>query len=109
MHAGFTKVLRALLLCGALIAVGSAAMYAGKLKRAAGHTTDLKPAAAAATTEATPRVQRVGSDALFVPAPIMKEMGLEIAPVIRAQHAIRLPSFQGVLALDNDRLSRIHS
>ncbi len=55
------------------------------------------------------KVQRSGADELTLPETVIKRMGLTVAPVQTPTHAINLPGFQGVLALDNDRLSRVHA
>lgn len=57
----------------------------------------------------TARVQRSGRDAVHVPADVAAKMGLRTALVSVVQTPISLPGFQGVLALDNDRLSRVHA
>lgn len=104
------KVLRIVLLGGLLVAVVGAALYAMKTKGSAGRTAEPASAShAAAKAVDVPKVHRVGSDGLLVPGDIAREMGLQVSTASVAQHAIRLPSFQGVLNLDNDRLSRIHS
>ena len=51
-------------------------------------------------------VRRSGSDALVLSDHIAEKMGLRTAAANVAKTAITLPSFQGVLALDSDRLSR---
>ena len=55
------------------------------------------------------RVTRSGRDSIHVPAEVAAKMGLQTADVSVVQTPIKLPGFQGVLALDNDRLSRVHS
>jgi cobalt-zinc-cadmium efflux system membrane fusion protein len=55
------------------------------------------------------RVARLAPDAIHVPVSVANKMGLRTAAVTGVQAPIRLPSFQGVLALDNDRLSRVHA
>ncbi|WP_397568316.1 efflux RND transporter periplasmic adaptor subunit [Schlesneria sp. T3-172] len=61
------------------------------------------------TSEETPLVTRTGADELHVPAEIANKMGMDTAVVADAASPIALPSFQGVLALDNDHLSRVHA
>jgi cobalt-zinc-cadmium efflux system membrane fusion protein len=63
----------------------------------------------AATTAEEAKVERIGSDGLLVPASIVTKMGLQVESACLPKRAVCLPPFQGVLALDNDRLSRVHS
>jgi len=55
------------------------------------------------------RVTRSGRDSIHVPAEVAVKMGLQTADVSAVQTPIKLPGFQGVLALDNDRLSGVRS
>ena len=65
------------------------------------------------TEKASPTVEgkifRSSLDQLTLPATVAEKMGLKTIAITAATHPINLPSFQGVLALDNDRLSRIHA
>lgn len=101
------KVIRPLAIAGVVIGVGGAgAYYARAMSKGAG-----KPAtySVLASKGDEAKVERVGADALLVPQTIVKKMGLQIAPACLPTRAVCMPPFQGVLALDNDRLSRVHS
>jgi cobalt-zinc-cadmium efflux system membrane fusion protein len=65
-----------------------------------------RPSAAAVEPE---RVSRLGRDEIRVPAHVAAKMKLRTATVASAKDPISLPGFQGVLALNNDHLSRVHS
>ena len=55
------------------------------------------------------QISRSGSDGLDVPPEVAGKMRLQTATVTVAHSPLNLPTLQGVLALDNDRLSRVHS
>jgi cobalt-zinc-cadmium efflux system membrane fusion protein len=55
------------------------------------------------------KMERLGSDSVRVPTAVAKKIGLRTATASVADRPIRLPAFHGVLALDNDCLSRVHS
>lgn len=55
------------------------------------------------------KVQRPSLNELILPVAVVEKMGLKTVTAAAATHGISLPSFQGVLALDNDRLSRVHA
>lgn len=55
------------------------------------------------------RVSRPERDTIQVPASIAEKMGLRAAAVGAVNAPVSLPDFQAVLALDNDRLSRVHA
>jgi cobalt-zinc-cadmium efflux system membrane fusion protein len=54
-------------------------------------------------------IRRAGKDGVLVPEAIARNMGLKTAEVSAAVRPIPLPPLQGVLALDTDRLSRVHT
>lgn len=99
--------IRSLVLVGAVLMAGGAAAYmAGTMsKSAAGHSPEAGPAG----REPAPveKVKRDGLDAVVLPANTAAKMGLQTATARYPTRPIRLPPFQGVLALDNDRLSRV--
>lgn len=104
------------LACALLLLVAATAAYCGlvqypkltQLTQFAQHGS-----AAHAIPQVVPddaeRVTRFGRDALHVPADVAAKMGLRTTAVSAVQTPISLPGFQGVLALDNDRLSRVHA
>jgi cobalt-zinc-cadmium efflux system membrane fusion protein len=53
--------------------------------------------------------KRHGNDGLWLEADAVNHLRLRTGTVATASHPIPLPPFHGVLALDNDRLSRVHS
>lgn len=55
------------------------------------------------------RVTRPSKDKLHIPASVAAKMGLRTATAGTVKTGVNLPNFQGVLALDNDRLSRVHA
>lgn len=98
--------------CVALAAaLGGAAAYFGPAwvhGRMA--TRDVSPRASTPVAVSSPeRVARLSRDEIRMPADMVAKMRLQTAAVSAAKDPISLPSFQGVLALDNDRLSRVHS
>ncbi len=56
-----------------------------------------------------PRVERVSADALSVPAEVAKSLGVRTVEARAADRPRPLPAFQGSLAIDSNRLARIHS
>lgn len=58
---------------------------------------------------AIPVPVRSGRDELVIPVELVKKMGLKTSVAAKPTEPVCLPSFQGVLALDNDCLSRVHS
>ena len=52
--------------------------------------------------------ERLGLDSVHVPSSLAKRIGLFTATAAVANHPIRLPGFHGVLALDNECMSRVH-
>ncbi|HQX52242.1 MAG TPA: efflux RND transporter periplasmic adaptor subunit [Planctomycetaceae bacterium] len=53
--------------------------------------------------------ERMGLDSVYVPSALAERIGLTTATAAAADHPIRLPGFHGVLALDNECMSRVHS
>src|SRR5262245_1009230 len=53
-------------------------------------------------------IHRTGQNELMLPLETIQKMGLQTVTAACPSQAIKLPSFQGVIALDSDRLSRIH-
>jgi len=104
----------AVLSCIGIVGVvgAGAAAYVGWLPIPGHPHAEAEAKVAAAAPEAPvdrARVERSGPDELIIPPTIVKKMGLGTAAAACAAHAVALPSFQGVLALDNDHLSRVHS
>jgi len=98
-----------LFLSGAL----GAAAYLG-LVRPRRHPVEPGPAAAAhantsGEAQEPERVRRSAADSIDVPTGVAIKMGLGTASIGVVKAPISLPGFQGVLALDNERLSRVHS
>ncbi len=83
---------------------GSAAWFANQMpgNSAAGQTS--VPAVAA-----TAKIQRESKHGLIVPAEIAKNMRMEFGKAQKPTQALKLPPFQGVLALDNNSLARVHA
>lgn len=110
---GASAMGRRWLLAGACIsALAGTAAYLGLIGPHR-HPAKTGPAAHVATRvgpqEEEGRIQRSAKDAIEVPANMATKMGLRTAPASVVTAPISLPSFQGVLALDNERLSRVHS
>jgi cobalt-zinc-cadmium efflux system membrane fusion protein len=87
---------------------GASAYLATKLpKSAAGNHAE--PGKGGQDTPAEEKVKRVGPDAVVLTPDTRAKMGLRTTLVLSPSHFIRLPAFQGVLALDNERLSRVRA
>jgi cobalt-zinc-cadmium efflux system membrane fusion protein len=97
-----------LLLGGLLGCVGVGAVVVGLIL-----FQNYRKAQAGAAPEAaapkTPRPVRVGSDCLEIPTEVVRSLDVRTAPAIAATRTRPLPPFTGVLALDNDRLARVHT
>jgi len=65
--------------------------------------------AASETADKLDQATRSGTDGIILPGLVVKKMKLATCLVSAPTHAIHLPGFQGVLALDNDCLSRVHT
>lgn len=98
----------------ALLGVG-AAIYATQyaVPNPAGEQQPLTQTRAKEASQARPtaenHVVRSAHDQLILSPVAAENMQLKTMTVMATTQPIDLPSFQGVLALDNDRLSRIHS
>ncbi len=55
------------------------------------------------------RVSLVDSQTIYVPPVVASKMKLQLGTAEITQESVSLPRLQGVLALDNDRLSRVYS
>lgn len=60
-------------------------------------------------TETWPKVERLSDDTVVVPVELASKFGLHVATTTKETNPIKLPSFHGVLALDNDCLSHVHA
>jgi len=67
------------------------------------------PAATPTGDPKAPRVERVSADSLSVPAEVAKSLGVRTVEARAADRPRPLPAFQGSLAIDSNRLARIHS
>lgn len=107
-----TRMVRGVALVGLVAAIAGATVVVGLRKDSglaavhvsAHHETDRHPA----PNPDDSRLQRSGLNELIVPPVVVKKMKLKTIAATRPTQAITLPSYQGVLALDNDRLSRVH-
>lgn len=63
----------------------------------------------AATSSKLARIERVEADTLTVPADVAWSLGIRTAEATAAVRPRPLPSLMGCLAVDNDRLVRVHS
>lgn len=111
-----TRVVRGVQLAAVISGIAGVTFLSGlkmNLNHAAGMASTANAPPAATSTESehatVEKVRRESDDELFLPVEVMEKMRLKTAPVAISPHAITLPSFQGVLALDNDRLSRVHA
>lgn len=95
-------------ICALAILGGGAAIYASLYSHQAsvGQPQELPEKTGNVSEQ---KITRSSLDQLTLSSDVAEKMGLRTAIAIAATHAINLPSFQGVLALDNDRLSRIHA
>src|SRR5262245_45287405 len=55
------------------------------------------------------KIRRVGRDGVTVPATVARNMGLRTAEITDRARPVRLPPFQGTLAVDSDHLSRVRT
>jgi len=56
-----------------------------------------------------PRLKRLGEDTLLVPADVQRALDLRTVQVVAASRPRKLPSLTGTLAIDTNRLVRIHA
>ena len=96
-----------ILLGGAALAAGGAAYQ--RHHQSAGTPASTAAVATAAPEASLPPVERSGRDSLTVPPQIAEKMKLGTAIAQSPCQPVALPPFQGVLALDNDHLSRVHA
>src|SRR5262249_31327511 len=85
---------------------GSAAFFANRAATRPGSTSQASRAAESARSE---KIQRLGRDTVIVPPDVARHMGIHSATVSDTSRPIQLPPLQGCLALDNNKLSRVHS
>src|SRR5437870_989527 len=64
---------------------------------------------AAAPAPAAARPARVGPDTLEIPPEVVRSLDLHTVPAAAATRPHPLPPLSGTLALDNDRLARVHT
>lgn len=103
------RVICGVLLGGSMLAVGGAAAFvASTMSNSAGGHSAVDNLAGQEPSEAE-KVKRFGSAGIIIPDGMVAKMGLRTAPATFPTHPISLPSFYGVLALDNDLLSRVRS
>lgn len=96
-------------LLGLAVIVAGGMKYTGSTEAVSVHLSALTPTQNHFTPPPLEQVQRLGRDTIVIPADIVQKMGLNVGAATAAKHAVALPSFQGVLALDNERFSRVHS
>src|SRR5262245_56015286 len=85
---------------------GSAAFLANRATTRPGATS---PTSRPAESARSDKVQRLGRDTVIVPPDVARNMGIRTAVVSDTTRPIQLPPLQGCLALDNNKLSRVHS
>ncbi len=101
--------LRSFVLCVAVLASGvMAAHVANTMSKSTAAPAAANLPGQSDTTQAG-KVKRFGPDGIVLPADTATKMGLKVAVVLLPTRPIRLPPFQGNLALDNERLSRVRS
>ncbi len=99
-----------LLLGGLLGCIGVAALVVGLIlfqnyrKAQAGAGPEV-----AASQANAPRPVRVGPDSLEIPPEVVRSLDVRTAPAVAATRPRPLSPFTGVLALDSDRLARVHT
>ena len=101
--------IRSFILCVAVLASGIMAAYvANTMSKSTAAPATENPPGQSDSAQAV-KVKRFGPDGIVLPADTVTKMGLNVAVVLLPTRPIRLPPFQGVLALDNERLSRVRS
>jgi membrane fusion protein, heavy metal efflux system len=106
-----------LVLGGLLGCLGAAALVVGLIlfqdyrKAQAGAATEVAAGSGDAHTGTAkaPRPTRIGPDTLEIPPEVVQSLDVHTAPAAAATRSRPLPPFTGVLALDNDRLARVHT
>jgi cobalt-zinc-cadmium efflux system membrane fusion protein len=96
---GFPRVLALLLLAAVLLGLPAAFLWK---KLAAGH------AEPAPEPESATGLQLVGTDTLGLPPEVVQTLGVQTAMSTAATQARPLPPLTGSLALDTNRLARVH-
>ena len=97
-----------LLLVGSSAIVGTIVYWRGQaLAKIVAHTPTV-PSVSVVNDEPE-RIARSGQECLDVPPKVARKMRLQTESVTVANTPVSMPTLQGVLALDNDRLSRVHS
>lgn len=74
-----------------------------------GHDTPTSTTDEIVQSSTTQKIERVDANSVIVPAQLAEKIGLKTCPASYSNRPISLPSLHGVLALDNDCLSRVHS
>ena len=99
----------------AWMSLGAALWYAGShvsgtmLHKPQGALPPARPQSHELTSTAWPKVERLSDDTVVVPAELASKFGLQVSATSAETNPIKLPSFHGVLALDNDCLSHVHA
>lgn len=96
---------RGLLLGGLVVAVGGASAYLATKMPA----RPPAPSLAAPGTAEAEKVERLDRDTLFVPAAVARNVGLRTAVVAPRSRPLPFPPLHGTLALDSNRLARVHA
>lgn len=102
------RAVRGLGLCTAVLVIGGAAAYVASVVTKSS-AAPAGPSGSGPTEQAEQKIARYGTDGLVVPGDMVAKMGLRTATVAPPCRSIPLPPFQGVLALDNERLTRARS
>ena len=87
-----------------VVAGGSAAFLAARVPQAAGPRPASQPNA-----DTTEKSLWAGRDTVIVPENVARNLGLQTALIPSRARPIRLPTLQGVLAVDSEHLSRIRT
>jgi cobalt-zinc-cadmium efflux system membrane fusion protein len=110
MRQAMTKRWGRLWLGGLLGCVGVALVVVGIIlfqnyRSAQAGSTDAPKAEPAKTAKPT----RFGADGIEIPAEVVRSLDVKTVPVAAATKPRPMPPMTGVLALDNDRLARVHT
>ncbi|HEX4610695.1 MAG TPA: efflux RND transporter periplasmic adaptor subunit [Urbifossiella sp.] len=97
---------RVLVLTGLVVAAGGAAAFlAAKTPAPSASATPAAPS----TPEPDAKLRRDGPNGVRVPDVVVRNMALKTSPVPATARPIQLPPLQGRLAVDTNRLSRVHA
>ena len=99
------RVGRTLFLVAVVLGAGASAAWLATTMpgtNAAGQTS-------APAVEGPEKIRREGQHGLVVPAEIARNMRIEHGRAEKPTQALKLSPFQGVLALDNNSLARVHA